>query len=252
MFVECGIVDEMENHLFFRCELSHLFWFSSHLHLNSFHLEGSDFLGTWENFCNRVQGMANEMEIMQEFVFGLWRLWKNQNEVVFNGVSRQPLEVVEVWKQNIAEFRGARAQEGVGWVVRDFAGLLQAARGSGELFFHSAAAAEVVVVRDVLEFCCMQGFDQLVVESDTRVIVQMLRKEMQPDFNLDCILSDIERLVQSMRSVTFAFVPREVNGAAHSVAKFVFREGKTLLWNCIGLEFLFNILAQDINLSICL
>lgn len=32
---------------------------------------------------------------------------------MFNGVSRQPLEVVEVWKQNIAEFRGARAQEGV-------------------------------------------------------------------------------------------------------------------------------------------
>ncbi|KAM1984490.1 hypothetical protein TB1_011840 [Malus domestica] len=78
----------------------------------------------------------------------------------------------------------------------------------------------------------------------------MLRKEMQPDFTLECILGDIESLVQSIRSVTFAFVPREGNGAAHSVTKFVFQERKMFLWDCIGPEFLFNILAQDVNLSI--
>ncbi|KAM2560684.1 hypothetical protein TB1_011838 [Malus domestica] len=111
----------------------------------------------------------------------------------------EPLEVVEVWKQNIAKFRGARAQKGVeksprmgnvaiesmprrvqwkpplfgtlkvnsdaawckdmlragvGWVVCDFAGLLQPAGGLGELFCHSTAIAEVVAVRDSLEFCC--------------------------------------------------------------------------------------------------
>ncbi|KAM2417384.1 hypothetical protein ACFX1W_024235 [Malus domestica] len=239
--------------------------------------------------------MANEVEIMQEFIFGLWRLWTNWNEVVFNGVSRQPLEVVEAWKQNIAEFRGTRAQEGVqrsprmgnvaiesvprrvqwkpplfgtlkiksdaawckdslraavGWVFYDFVRLLQAAGGSGELFCHFVATAEAVAVRDALEFCCMLGLDQLVVESDAWVIIQMLRKEMQPNFSLECILGDIESLVQHMRSVTFAFVPREGNGAAHSVAKFVFQEKKTFLWDFIGPEFLFNILAQDINLSI--
>ncbi|XP_070672442.1 uncharacterized protein [Malus domestica] len=139
---------------------------------------------------------------------------------------------------------------GVGLVVYDFVRLLQAAGGSGELFCHFAAAAEAVAVRDALEFCYMQGFDQLVVESDARVIIQMLRKEMQPDFSLECILGDIESLVQRMRSVTFAIVPRKGNGAAHLVAKFVFQEKKTFLWDCIGPEFLFNILAQDINLSI--
>lgn len=68
----CGSMDETKNHLFFRGELNHMFWFSFHLQLNSFHLGGLDFLESWENFCNRVRGMVTEVEIMQEFVFGLW------------------------------------------------------------------------------------------------------------------------------------------------------------------------------------
>lgn len=118
---------------------------------------------------------------------------------------------------------------GVGWVVKDFVGLLQAAGGSGVLFSHSAAAAEAMAVREALEFCRMHGFDKLVVETDARVIIKMLRKEVQYDYSLECILSDIEVLVRSMRSVTFAFVPRESNCVAHSVAKYVFKEGRTFV-----------------------
>lgn len=53
---------------------------------------------------------------MQEFSFGLWRLWKNKNEVVFNGVHQQPLEVLKVWRRNISDFRDAmsRGSTGVG------------------------------------------------------------------------------------------------------------------------------------------
>ena len=43
---------------------------------------------------------------------------------------------------------------------------------------------------------------------------------------------------------------RECNSAAHSVAKYVFKEGRDFGWDCIGPEFLFNILAQDVNISL--
>ncbi|KAM1223553.1 hypothetical protein ACFX2G_043517 [Malus domestica] len=43
----------------------------------------------------QVKDRANEDEIYQDFAFGLWRLWKNRNEVVFNEIHRQPLEVLE-------------------------------------------------------------------------------------------------------------------------------------------------------------
>lgn len=103
----CGTVDETENHLFFRCELSYMFWFCSPLQLNSFELEGSDFLQSWESFCNRVTDLDNAEEILQEFVFGLW---KNLNGMIFNGRLQQPVEILEVWKRNIAEFKDANEQ----------------------------------------------------------------------------------------------------------------------------------------------
>lgn len=81
----CSTVDESENHLFFRCGYSHMLWFCSPLQLNSYNLFGVDFLASWENFCNRVKGRDKGDEIMHEFAFGLWRLWKNRNEIVFNG-----------------------------------------------------------------------------------------------------------------------------------------------------------------------
>lgn len=56
--------------------------------------------------------------------------------------------------------------------------------------------------------------------------------------------------MRSLTFVTFALVPRECNHVAHSVAKFVFKEGRDFIWDCIGLECLFNILAQDVNISI--
>lgn len=67
----CNLIDEMENHLFFQCELSHLFWFCSPLQLNSYALEGADFFASWENFCNCAKGKESTADIMQEFVFRL-------------------------------------------------------------------------------------------------------------------------------------------------------------------------------------
>ncbi|KAM2202360.1 hypothetical protein ACFX1X_001183 [Malus domestica] len=291
----CGAMDESETHLFFRCHLSHLFWFSSALQLNSFELAGADFLSSWELFWTRVKGRDNAEEIMQEFDFRLWRLWKNRNEVVFNGVYGQPLELLEAWSRNISEFRDVTLSEtagkqpwcrpmnasldrgacrwekpafgilkvntdtswckttlrtGVGWVCRDFAGLLHGAGGSGVELCHSLAARESAAIRTALMACIDYGYDNVVIESDAKVIIQMIRHELDHDFSIECILGDIEVLAHRLRSVSFSYVPRESNAAAHSVAKFVFKEGREYGWDCIGPEFLFNILAQDVNLSI--
>ncbi|KAM1345849.1 hypothetical protein PS2_034947 [Malus domestica] len=139
---------------------------------------------------------------------------------------------------------------GVGWLGRDFAGLLQAAGGSGTGFSHSAAAAEASAIRFALLSCIDHGFDDIIIESDASTIIMMLKKEILVDFSMECILDDIEILAQKLRSVSFAFVPREGNRAAHSVAKYVFKEGRSFSWDCIGPEFLFNFLAKDVNLSI--
>ncbi|CAN6541779.1 unnamed protein product [Malus baccata var. baccata] len=276
----CGLVDETENHIFFRCETSHLFWFCSPLQINSFDLEGTDFLQSWVNFYNRVADLADKNELLQEFVFGL-------------GSSLPPTEILEVWKRNVDEYRNANERveqgspipaynrdvgeemrpvcwkkpcfgmikmntdaawckasqrAGLGWVARDFAGVLQGAGGTGASSFHSAAAAEAAAIRGALEFCLLQGFVNVIVESDARAIVLMIRKELTHNFRIGCLLGDIENLARRMQAVSFVFAPRECNTAAHSVAKFVFQEGREFVWDCIGPEFLFNTLANDANL----
>ncbi|KAM1559490.1 hypothetical protein ACFX1Z_002858 [Malus domestica] len=110
----CNTFDEPKNHLFFNCEFSHRFWFCSPLHLNSCELAGADFLGSWDKICTRVKNRDKGEEILQKFVFGLWRLWKNRNELVFNGVHRLHLEVMTLWRKNISEYREALSQGLVG------------------------------------------------------------------------------------------------------------------------------------------
>ncbi|CAN6678861.1 unnamed protein product [Malus baccata var. baccata] len=122
---------------------------------------------------------------------------------------------------------------GVGWVGRDFAGVLQAAGGSGTILCQSAAAAEAIAIRTAL-----------------LRIIHMIRKEVSGDFNLDCVLGDIKILARKLTSVTFAFVPRESNQAAHLVAKYVFKEGRDFTWDNVGPVFLFNTLAKDVKLLI--
>ncbi|KAM1329805.1 hypothetical protein ACFX2H_042177 [Malus domestica] len=213
---------------------------------------------------------------MQEFAFGLWRIWKNRNDVVFKGSHCQPNEILTVWRKNIGEYReamnhgsldegvvrplksppmmpalwekpqfgtfklntdaswcSASFRAGAGWVIRDFAGILHAAGGSGTSTFHCAAAAEAHAI-------C----------TDAKTVILMINKGTAPNCSFECILGDIEVLARRLTSVTFGFVPKERNRAAHSVAKFVFKEGKDFVWDHVGPEFLFNVLAQDVNISI--
>ncbi|KAM1053412.1 hypothetical protein PS2_000909 [Malus domestica] len=149
-----------------------------------------------------------------------------------------------------AAWCGSSLQTGVGWVGRDFAGLLQFARGSGTGICHSAAAAEACAIRSALMACIDNGFDKVIIESDALVIIKMLSKVSPQDYSIECILGDIEILVQRLMSVTFSFVPRESNLSAHSVAKFALQQGGDYVWDCIGPKFLFNILAHDVNIPI--
>ncbi|CAN6554841.1 unnamed protein product [Malus baccata var. baccata] len=236
----------------------HVFWFCSPLHLNSHVLEGRDFLESWSNFCAQVKDRINVDDIRQDFAFGLWRLWKNRNEVVFKGIHRQPLDILEAWKKSTSEYKDSLTPEnddysprlpktikasalnctkwkrprfgtikinidaawckdtmrmGMGWLGRDFAGLLQAAGGSETGFCHSAAAAKVSAIRFALLSCIDHGFDDIIIESDASTIIMMLKKEG--------------------------------NRAAHSVAKYAFKEGRSFSWDCIGPEFLGIVLALN-------
>ncbi|XP_070667372.1 uncharacterized protein [Malus domestica] len=231
---------------------------------------------TWKKVWSlQVKDKENASDLCQDFAFGLWRLWKSRNEIVFNGIYHQPLEVLEMWRKNTSEYREALAwdsledctsitkpnqemqssskqwqkpsfgtikintdaawckhtmRSGMGWLGRDFAGVLQAAGGSGVGYCHSAAAAKASTIREALKMCIDHEFQQMVIEFDAKAIILMLRKEVAPDFSIECILGDIEVMARRLKVVAFNYVPRECNRSAHSVAKFVFKEDRTFTW----------------------
>ncbi|CAN6691608.1 unnamed protein product [Malus baccata var. baccata] len=211
----CNSFDESENHLFFHCDFSHRFWFGSPLHFNSHELAGADFLESWDKFCNRINNTEKNEEILQEFAFGLWRLWKNRNEVVFNGVHRQHLEVMTLWRKNISEYREALSPSLEGECKLN----LKPHKMANRLKSHWKKPT----------------FGTIKINTDAAWCRSSLRAGI---------------LVQRLTAVTFSFVPRESNRAAHSVVKFAFQQGGDFVWDRIGPEFLFNVLAQDVNIPI--
>ena len=64
--------------------------------------------------------------------------------------------------------------------------------GSGVGFCHSDASAEACAIRDAISACIDNGFENVIIESDAKVIIQMIRKELPYDFSLECILDDID------------------------------------------------------------
>ncbi|XP_068328234.1 uncharacterized protein [Pyrus communis] len=145
---------------------------------------------------------------------------------------------------------GKTGKGGYGWVLRDFAGMLIAAGGVGGLLFSSAAMAEAAAIRAAVQICIEMGCQNVGVESDSLMLIRMINKEYAIDATLERFIYDIGLLVTQLRSVRFMFVKRNGNAAAHTFASYVASHGGAFRWDVLGPEFLFNILVEDVNISI--
>ncbi|XP_070664555.1 uncharacterized protein [Malus domestica] len=139
---------------------------------------------------------------------------------------------------------------GYGWVARDFAGIFKGAGGVGKVFCGSSFMAEAEALRLAVMAAVDRGFHSVHVETDSKVLVDMVHGKLQPDATMDAILWDINLLQQQVVSLTISYTPRACNEAAHLVAAYVTRMGGAYSWDDFEPEWLFNTLASDVNISI--
>ncbi|KAM2110488.1 hypothetical protein ACFX1X_012143 [Malus domestica] len=78
----------------------------------------------------------------------------------------------------------------------------------------------------------------------------MVNGEYVIDATLECFLHYVRFLASQLGRVMFGFVKQHGNAAAHAVALFVTSHGGVFCWNVIGPKFLFNILAEDVNITV--
>ncbi|XP_009348699.1 uncharacterized protein LOC103940329 [Pyrus x bretschneideri] len=120
-------------------------------------VKGVDFLEGWKKIEARFKDEAVKDELLHEVVFGLWRIWKCQKALAFEG--------------------------GYGSVVRDFAGLLHMASGVGGEFFNDAAMVEVAAIRAALVTCGDMHYEMVEIESDALSLINMINGECSIDVN---------------------------------------------------------------------
>ncbi|KAM1926152.1 hypothetical protein ACFX13_033354 [Malus domestica] len=89
--------------------------------------------------------------------------------------------------------------------------------------------AEEEAIRQGLEMVISSGVMEprgsLVVESDSKGLIQMLNQEVTTDVVLDIYLKKIWRMANLFQLVRFYFTPRQCNRAAHSVAAHAVKHG---------------------------
>ena len=116
---------------------------------------------------------------------------------------------------------------GVGWVFRDFVGIPKFAGEVGGQQFAAAIMAEEESIRRDMEMILnsdiMVHEVRLLVESDSKGLIQMLNKEITIDVTLDIYLQDIWRTASLFQFVRFCFTPQQCNRATHAVTAHVIK-----------------------------
>ncbi|KAM1064222.1 hypothetical protein ACFX2A_028887 [Malus domestica] len=110
--------------------------------------------------------------------------------------------------------------------------------------------AEVEAVRVALVACVERGFRPVQLDTDSKVLVDMLTGVLQSKAAMEGVLWDIHYLKQQLSLVEFLFTLRSCNGATHLVATHITRVGGCHKWDCFESEWLFNTLAHNVNISI--
>ncbi|BFG21532.1 hypothetical protein CerSpe_078060 [Prunus speciosa] len=139
---------------------------------------------------------------------------------------------------------------GAGWVIRDTYGWLVQAGGVGGLRGSMALMMEAEAIREALIACIKGRLVYVEVESNSLQMIQMIRGERQVDVAVEAIVFDIKMLAGKLQQVVFMATPRQCNKAAHEVAAFVSRVGGNHVWDQVWPEWIFDILASDVNLAI--
>ena len=111
-----------------------------------------------------------------------------------------------------------QSSAGLGIVVWDQAGLVLAALSQKIPLPTLVETMEVIVAQRALVFAKELGFERVMVEGDSEIIVKAIREKSLLSSVLGHILEDIHVLSSSFSSISFHHIKRMGNYVAHRLA----------------------------------
>ena len=129
-------------------------------------------------------------------------------------------------------------------MLRNWTGhVLQA--GAFPLGAASILVAEATALRNGLRAAVDAGFRKILIESDNQILIQAIQGFIQPPWEIQVLVQDINHFIQSCSHVGVSHTFREANRADDWLAKLGLSLSSTCVWNHISNRDLLCILHQD-------
>ncbi|KAK6126674.1 hypothetical protein DH2020_039582 [Rehmannia glutinosa] len=126
---------------------------------------------------------------------------------------------------------------GIAMVVRDDNGEFVVARTVVFQGLYEVREAEAIGIREALSWTKNLGFQQLIIETDAKYVVDGL-VSLEPGISeFDNILKECQILLQSEPAFSVTFVHRNGNRVAHALAKEAFSFDSPFVWSSPPLVF---------------
>ncbi|MQM20650.1 hypothetical protein Taro_053674 [Colocasia esculenta] len=116
-------------------------------------------------------------------------------------------------------FKNAAGSAGGGGILRDHQGTCMFAFATKYQGAISALDAEARALRDELTTCCNQGILDIMVETDSTTLMQIITGQIPPPWELICIIQEMAVTTKKLKA-QIKHVPGEANQVAHSLAGY--------------------------------
>ncbi|CAL8991586.1 unnamed protein product [Prunus brigantina] len=204
----------------------------------------------------------SELDPLSKALLICWQIWEARNNVVFHDSKATPASYfhaatcvgLDFWRLNSkARLDSADSMmtkwhpPPTGWIKVNFDGSLMNSHASTSFVIrdseghvliagfnnigeNSINVAECVALRDGLAAALDRGWDQIVIEGDSKFVIDSIQGKANPPWCIQQIIQDIWALSSSIASIRFQHVFREANFTADAVAKLDHGFSNQVLW----------------------
>ncbi|MBA0752936.1 hypothetical protein Gogos_021277, partial [Gossypium gossypioides] len=117
-----------------------------------------------------------------------------------------------------------------GFIIRNDEGFIMGSEFQGHNLVHSVVIAKALVVLYKLQFALDLGFTNVILKSDSRLVVNNIQ-QLSEDYSESRLFTwDVKNLARKFHFCRFQFIAREGNGAAHAMAIEGMRTEGDLFW----------------------
>ncbi|MQL86473.1 hypothetical protein Taro_019006 [Colocasia esculenta] len=121
-------------------------------------------------------------------------------------------------------------EAGGGGILRDHEGKMCWAFARAYHGLKSSLAAEALALRDGLFICCNKGITEVLVETDSLNLLQIVTKQIACPWDFSCIMQHIATKTQKLEA-EISHAPREANRVADCLASFAMSCPHVVIWD---------------------